>query len=435
MASPIRVRQFTSPVIALTILAGAVYCTEQRPVRFTQEIAWAGKGVWLKADTHVHTRFSDGSHTVDEVVSHAEQEGVDVLAITDHADRGLKAATPEYFSAIEAARIAHPRMAIICGVEWNIPPRDGDEHVTVLVAPGAERSLAEFKEPFDDLDREKHDAALATAGLTWLATRATAAGVRPVLIYDHPSRRDERSLDNVADITAWRRVNDLVVGFSGAPGHQGKPPIGSYSRTERPIDRWDPVAARVGDAWDTLLGSGMDVWAAHAPSDFHNANPGDLSDFWPGEFSETWLYAPDRSAVGALRALRAGSFFGAHGRIVREAELRVSAVGLPRPAGAGEAVLVPAGTPLSVTLRMQVPAQAWAEGANRIDLVEIIGIDASGARVLASSPPATTGPDALTLSVPVPPRGIVLRARGYRVLPDGSRLAFYTNPVRVRTSP
>src|SRR4051794_17970772 len=79
------------------------------------------------------------------------------------------------------------------------------------------------------------------------------------------------------------------------------------------VDRWDPAVARLGDAWDTLLAGGLDVWAAHAPSDFHNADPNDLNDYWPGQFSETWLYAPERTHAGALRALRAGTFFAAHG--------------------------------------------------------------------------------------------------------------------------
>ena len=433
MGNP-RPRGWVALAATALIVSATVYCADQRQVRLTRQIAWAGKGVWLKADTHVHTRFSDGSHTIEEVASAAEREGVDVLAITDHADRDLKAATPEYFAAIDAARAAHPRVVIIAGVEWNVPPRDGDEHVTVLVAPGVERGLATFKEQFDDLDREKHDPAMTTAGLQWLASNASSAGARSVMIYDHPSRRDAKSLDNVADIRTWRATNDLVIGFSGAPGHQGKPPIGSYSRNEKPIDRWDPVVARIGDAWDTLLGSGVDLWGAHAPSDFHNANPGDLADFWPGQFSETWLYAPERSAAGVLQAFRAGSFFGAHGRIVREVELLVSAAGLPRPAGAGEVVSVPGGTPLTIDLRMRVPDEAWPPGQNRIDLIELIGIDSSGARVLATGPP-TGSPAGLTFTMPAPAGGLVVRARGYRVLADGSRLAFYTNPVRVSAAP
>src|SRR5205085_128756 len=120
--------------------------------------------------------------------------------------------------------------------------------------------------------------------------------------YNHPSRQDASSMENVPDVLAWRKVNDLVIGFEGAPGHQGSKAIGSYHYKVKPIDRWDPVVATVGDAWDTLLGQGIDVWGAQAHSDFHNDSPSGLNDYWPGQFSETWLYAPDRSANAVLRA-------------------------------------------------------------------------------------------------------------------------------------
>ena len=135
-----------------------------------------------------------------------------------------------------------------------------------------------------------------------------------------------------------------------------------------------------------------------------------------------------------ILGLRAGSFFGDHGRIVREAELTVAAPGLPRPAGAGEVIAVPAGTNMMVELSYQVPAESWRSGPNHIDHVELIAIDRHGARIISQGPPQVDGP-AFAVPVRVSGDGVVFRARGYRVLETGTRLAFYTNPVRVVVKP
>jgi len=428
-----RQRRFVHALATLglaAVVAGVVR-GQAGEARFVREVPWAGSGVWLKIDTHTHTTFSDGARSVDSILNRATVFGCDAVAITDHTDLNLKAATPEYFDAIDKARTARPNMIVFAGVEWNVPPENGQEHVTVLVAPELEKQLTTFKQLYDDLNRSSRDRKTAAEGLRWLAVNATSAdGIAPVAVYEHPSRKDERSIENVKDMKAWRAVNDIVIGFAGAPGHQGNKPIGSYAYKETPIDRWDPVAARVGDAWDTLLHDGLDIWAAYAPSDFHTESLADLGDYWPGQFAETWVYAPERSSAGILRALHAGSFFGDHGRIVREAELHVTAPGLSRPAGAGEVVSVPKSTEVTVDLSIKVPEEAWRPGRNHIDRVEIIAIDQSGASVIAQGRPAETGP-AIVKTVQVPDGGIVFRARGFSLLETGTRLAFYTNPVRV----
>ena len=361
----------------------------------------------------------------------AASNGCDVLAITDHADHDLEAATPAYADAIHQARSEHPELLVLAGLEWNVPPYDRDEHATVLVAPGDDewRTLAEFKARFDDFEREDHLSTLADDALRWLGDPSRRE-LQPVVFLNHPSRSRGDSLSVVDDIVQWRTNADLVIGLSGSPGHQRGVPLGAYGGTLSLIDRWDPAVATVGGAWDQLLQQGLDVWGARAPSDAHEA----VLDFWPCEFSETWLYAPERTAAGVMEAFRAGSFFAVHGQIASEVELSVEADGLTRPALAGETLTVPAEMTISASLRFRVPATDWAGQPNRIDAVELIEITQGGATVVASRPPeyadaAATFVEALT----VPVGGLVLRARGRRIVPNGPDLMFYTNPIRVVT--
>lgn len=402
---------------------------------FVKRIDWSEKGIWLKTDTHIHTTFSDGSNSVEDLVLKARSFGCDVIAITDHADRNLKAATQEYHEAIEVSRRQHLEMIILAGLEWNIPPWGGDEHATVLVSPDVDewKTLSVFKSRFDDLGLKEHKAELAEEALRWLETNAGTKGARPVVIYNHPSRKDDDSMQNVKDILAWRKVNDLVIGFDGAPGHQGKKTsIGGYKYKVMTIDRWDPVVATVGDAWDTLLGQGVDVWGARADSDFHNDRPNDLNDYWPGQFSETWVYAPERTANAVLQAFRAGSYFGVHGHIARQVELTVEAEGLPRRAYPGEAIALPAGKSITVRVKCVVHEKDWQGQPNRIDVVELIGITGNSASVLGKKPLSPDGTVQFD-AVEVPEAGLVVRARGRRISSDATDLLFYTNPIRIQT--
>lgn len=395
---------------------------------FARAVPWAESGVWLKAETHTHTDFSDG-RALELLVDQAVANGCDVLAITDHTDRNLRAATPEYHAAIAAARVRAPGLLILTGVEWNVPPGKGDDHAVVLFPPEMDQAAitGEFKTAFDDYKRPDGSLELAASAFDWLRTRGARAAEPPVVFLNHPSRK-ARDISAVRDqIAALAKIGrGILVGVEGAPGHQNAKPLAAYGEALPPADRWDPAIAPPGAAWDQLLAQGSALSGALATSDFHKL-PG---DYWPCQFSATWIYAPDRSPAGVLKALRAGSFAGVHGGIATHVQLSLAADPLPRQAIAGEEVRLPGGTRATVEVRANVPVTDWDSQPNTIDVVDIIGMTKAGASILRSGTLDAQG--VFSHAVTIPAGGIVIRARGRRIVDGGPDLLFHTNPIAVR---
>jgi hypothetical protein len=421
-----------APLGAASLLAALLgQCAPGDPL-FTKQLPWATRGVWLKAETHVHTRFSDGSHSVDEIVDRAVANGCDVLAITDHTDANLKAATPEYHAAIEAARRrVKDTLTVITGFEWNVPPGKGDDHAVVLLPPQADVAdlSGDFKRRFDDFDKEGENPELATSGFSWLAAMKTdAAATLPVVFLDHPSRRAE-SAEHV--FQRLRTLSDIggavFAGAEGAPGHQNATPLGAYDRELKPDDRWDPSIAKPGAAWDRMLTRDVALSGALATSDFHSEGNG---DYWPCQFSATWIYSADRTPAAVLEALRAGSFAGVHGHIADKPQLSLEAEGLSRAAIPGESVQVPAETQMTAIVSATVPPTDWENAPNRIDTIDLIAASKDGTAIMHSGAPDAGG--TYRYSFVVPDGGMTIRARGRRVVAEGPDLLFYTNAVVIR---
>lgn len=428
-----------TPAMTLLLAMGLILleagCTEEvapPQAQFVVQIPWAEKGVWLKADLHAHSRFSDGSVDCGKLVDEAVKFGCDVFSVTDHGDPELRGVSQEYFDAVDAARVKHPQLVLLDGMEWNIPPWEGREHVTMLATSSEQqrKMLRDFRTLFDDWKREFRDSELALKALDWLEKEGQADS-RPVLIFNHPSRKRELSESFASEFALLQKRSPLIVGFEGAPGHQNMPKIGAYKHKQVTEDRWDPTVAKIGGDWDQLLQQGVKAWAAVASSDFHaRAKSGNADDFWPGEFSETWIYASDRSPEAVLQALRAGSFFAAHGHIVRDVQLKLMTEGLPRPAMAGETVQVPVGQVVKFTLELTVPERDWLNEPNKIDEVEFIAITSKGAESMLRWQPGEKQEPA-TLTLTAPEGGLTMRARGRRIVADGPDLLFYTNSIRI----
>ncbi|MCB1876831.1 MAG: hypothetical protein KDH88_12735 [Chromatiales bacterium] len=418
-----------STAASLIVLALASACKQTSP-GIVKSIPWYLDGQWLIADLHSHTRFSDGRLPLAEVAAKGFLSGCDVLAITDHSDLSprIGTASREYFAALEQARIDTPGLILLGGIEWNIPPHGGEEHVSVLLPPDkAGELLGIFRHRFDDVARQKDQPpSSADQAFLWLEQRL-GSQTPGVLIYNHPSRKAEKGEDVGQRLAQWTRSNGLLVAMEGAPGHQRSSTVGSYKGTVKTVDGWDPATFQVGGEWDRLLDQGKDLWAALANSDFHN----ETIDYLPCSYSRTHLRVPERSAAGVLAALQAGSFWADHGHLLETLAWSASTSNPPMTSFPAEVASIGDG-PIDVNLSL-----SRGEGGASLTLaVELIGNCASGKPEVIASATLGPGQNAAHWRLPDATSGadgdscyLRLRVRGQR--DEGPTLAALSNPMRL----
>ena len=80
----------------------------------------------IKGVFHVHTTYSDGINTLEEIIRHCAELGYEYVGITDHSQSAYYAGglneedLEQQREAIEALREEYPQVAIFCGVESDI---------------------------------------------------------------------------------------------------------------------------------------------------------------------------------------------------------------------------------------------------------------------------------------------------------------------------
>ena len=386
------------------------------------EIPWVLSGQEIILDSHSHTYFSDGRLSVSALVDKAIANGCDALVVTDHSDLSERAATPAYFNAIKQARKDHPDFVLLSGIEWNIPPYDGREHVNLIVNPALEQDLlTEFKQRFDEGDS-------AVSGLQWLAKK-TISDEDAVLFYNHPARKDSAINENYTDMRLWLKPNHLFAGFEGGPGHQNQSDPGTYKGVFKTVDRWDPVVTEVGGVWDSLLDEGENLWGALATSDFHNHK----IDYYPCEFARIHINVQDQSPIGVLKALRAGSFWADHGKLLNKFDFFVYAKGLEYPAIPGETISLGSAQDIEVYIDIALGAGSQREDidaelitncrSGKPELLQQKFISSKILRVSWKLTMLKSGKDG---------KSCYVRSRIRKQIADGPDLMAYSNPIRIK---
>ncbi|WP_416306693.1 PHP domain-containing protein [Neptunicella sp. SCSIO 80796] len=394
-------------------------------------------GKWLMIDTHMHSTFSDGNQSIKQLADKAHEFGCDVIAVTDHGDYNLdKVVTDEYFDQIAEQDKRYSDLTVIAGLEWNIAPMMGREHMTVLFPQYAnmQRDLAIFRSRYDSWGRKSENLLNADKAFEWLDKHASYDGIKPVVFYNHPSRKDAQTTENQYDIEQWLSDgHDALIGFSGAPGHQKKRGAdnGSYDFVSKTLHGWDPSIAVIGGEWDRLLQEGYFIWAARAASDFHNTR----MDYWPCQFSSTHLYAKSSQQNDVLSALRKGNFWAQQGKFVSKLDFHVNPpqdVPALQPGDIGNA---PVGQQLTVTLEVDLNQHDWQGFDTSLDEVELVILTHSTIKTERFSAEQFKQGKTYRFSYPLKmgAEDITLRWRGRSIQPELHHYMFYTNPIRLLT--
>ena len=327
--------------------------------------------VWRPGDHHIHSEYSGdfdtstnpptffkGADAVYPIVTNAIMAkffGLTWVMCTDHGGPthskvNLELAYPDLLRS----RTLVPEVLQFWGMEFDAPAQD---HHTLMIPRHDDEAqqLFELESRFAKRDPFPADPSSDTEA-KMLEFLATAKNMSPQpLVIAHHTARSAPGLGVYGQDTPreFRAGNDLApeiyVGFEGAPGHQAGPLVGGARGAYGNYPThggFDQMTARLGGLWDSLLGEGRRWWIT-ATSDSHVHWTRGGSDFWPGEYSKTYVNA--RQDYGdIMHALRNGRIFVTTGDLVTGLDL--TAQGGNSVAAAGESLIVRRGQDVRVEI-------------------------------------------------------------------------------------
>ena len=467
------------------VLTALASCSASQPVE-------AGDREWLAGDHHIHSRFSvgwdqtqnppapilggDAIYPTPKNAEMARSFGLSWMVTTDHGGPNhSKVNLNDAYPELQVSRKQVPDVIQFYGMELNTPAGDHSSLIVPHVHNEAD-VVFDLESGFDKREAFPLDPSRDTEGKMLEALKVMQAmKEQPVVIANHPSRSAtdlaEYGLDHPDELRKWNDTAPRVaVGMTGAPGHQaatlnadGSAKLegarGGYGRYPT-LGGFDQLSATVGGFWDAMIGEGRDWWiTANSDSHVHFREGG--SDFWPGEYSKTYVWAdPDHASI--LEAIRSGRIFVTTGDLISGIKLSLTGAGSARELFPGDRVVVEQGQELQLQVILNLSGRPNFNGDNpelrRVDIIQGL--------LFSAENPATDNSNASTrvidriepdqwqqqgdrisfdIRIPRVEAGIYLRLRGT----SGSELEpqpdlrgenpwhdlwFYTNPVRFVTN-
>ncbi|KAB1932034.1 phosphoesterase [Micromonospora sp. ALFpr18c] len=377
--------------------AGAAWADEERrPADEANDRGGSRNRTWRAGDHHVHSEYSGefdttkspivfhkGADAVYPIVTNAimaKNFGLTWAMCTDHGGpTHSKVNIEQAYPDLLRSRKLVPEVLQFWGMEFDAPSLD---HHTLMIPRHDDeaKQLFELESRFAKYDAFPTDPARDTeAKMVEFLKVARGMPHKPLVIAHHASRsapglgvygqdtpREFRNGNNAAP--------DVYIGFEGAPGHQAGPlnggKRGGYGNHPT-YGGFDQMTARVGGLWDSLLGEGRRWWIT-ATSDSHVHWTRGGSDFWPGEYSKTYVHA--RQDYGDIMdGLRNGRIWVTTGDLIRSLDVTARSQG--RTAEVGETITVSrrSRTDVEIEIRFRpldgVNANGDRPEVRRVDLI------------------------------------------------------------------
>ena len=362
-----------------------------------------GRRTWLAGDHHVHSRYSvgwtpdplggppkpeiagDAIYPIPTNAAMAHRFGLSWMVSTDHGGPNHSKVNRDLaYPELLRSRAEVPELIQFYGMELDTP---GADHSSLIIphTPQERDVLEHIESRFAKHEPWPADPAWDTEPRMLEALRhMREIDAPPVVIANHPSRSakgpSQWGHDRPGELRDWNDTAPKVaIGMEGAPGHQASAlqPDGSIDpagarggyRNSPTLGGFDQMTARLGGFWDSMLGEGRRWWVT-STSDSHRHYTEGGSDFWPGEYSKTYVKAV-RTHADILDGLRNGRVFVTTGDLI--SELDVTAQSGSDRAEIGGVLPVAKDGSVTLTLRLRDPAAPNAAGRTpevaRIDLI------------------------------------------------------------------
>ena len=381
---------FMFPVKTITVLASVLSllsCADIKPDdhghNHSQQLN--SEKQWLAGDHHIHSIHSvkwdktvnppapiwgsDADSSAELNAKMAYKHGLSWIVVTDHggpnhSQLNLTKAYPDLI----AARKAVPDIIQFYGMEMSTP---GAEHNSLIIPHSHDEAEQLFnlerkysKSDVYPSEPHRNTEAHMIKALEEMETQSR----QPIIIANHPGRTATGlgvyTKITPAELRGWNdTAPNVAIGMEGSPGHQARPltPNGEikedtfrgYRRGYPTMGGYDQMTARIGGFWDSMLGEGRHWWIT-ASSDGHGHYSNGRSDFWPGEYSKTYIYA-EKNYDDILESFRDGNIFVTTGDLISELYVTLSVNSKEQTANIGDALIVESGDTVNVQVKFLDP--------------------------------------------------------------------------------